>query len=97
MALSALGAGLSALGLMARPGAADAHLAIDRMRDQILGYDRTLSLGLRLLPAVKGSVGYGLEAAGAEVTGLKNNLTELDAAIARGHPVIEAKYCATVK
>ncbi|MBS1153598.1 MAG: putative metalloendopeptidase, partial [Myxococcaceae bacterium] len=79
---------LSALGLMARPAAADAHLAIDHMRDQILGYDSTKSLGLGLLPAVKGTVGYGLVAAGAEVTGLKNNLTELDAAIARGNPVI---------
>lgn len=79
---------LSALGLMAHPGAGDAYVAIDHMRDQILGYDSTKSLGLGLLPAVKGTVGYGLIAAGAEVTGLKNNLTELDAAIARGNPVI---------
>ena len=79
---------LSALGITSRPGAADASGAIDHMRDQILGYDSNKSLGRGLLPAVKGTVGYGLEAAGAQVTGLHNTLTDLDAALARGNPVI---------
>lgn len=79
---------LSALGLMSRPGAADASVAIDHMRDQILGYDSTASLGLSLLPPVKGTVGYGLQAAGAKVTGISSTVTDVDAALARGNPVI---------
>lgn len=79
---------LAALGLAPRPGPADAAVAIDKMRDAILGYDSSSSIGLGLLPAVKGTVGYGLVQAGAQVTGLKNTLAEVDAAIARGNPVI---------
>jgi peptidoglycan hydrolase-like protein with peptidoglycan-binding domain len=79
---------LSQLGLVPHPEAGGAYLAIDHQRDLILGYDSTASKGLSLLPAVKGTVGYGLIAAGAQVTGLHNTLTDLDAAIARGNPVI---------
>ncbi|MFO0599328.1 MAG: peptidoglycan-binding protein [Myxococcaceae bacterium] len=79
---------LSALGLRARPGATDASTAIDQMRDTILGYDSTKSLGLSLLPAVKGTVGYGLVQSGAQVTGLTNTVDNVNAAMARGNPVI---------
>ena len=37
---------------------------------------------------MKGTVGYGLQAAGATVTGLHANLTELNGALDRGNPVI---------
>lgn len=79
---------LAALGLAPRPGAADAYVAIDHMRDTILGYDSTKSLGLSLLPPVKGTVGYGLVQSGAQVTGLTNTLEAVDGAMSRGNPVI---------
>lgn len=79
---------LTALGMMPHPSATDAHTAIDHQRDLILGYDSSKSIGLSLLPPVKGTVGYGLVQAGAEVSGLKNTLPELDGALDRGHPVI---------
>ena len=80
---------LSALGIMTRPSAADASIAIDHMRDQIYGYDSTQSHGLGLGPAnYPGTVAYGLVAAGADVAMIKNNRTDLDAAIDRGNPVI---------
>lgn len=79
---------LSALGLMARPSAADASAAIDHMRDQLLGYDSKASIGLSLLPPVKGTVGYGLVAAGAQVSGLPSTVASIDEAMARGNPVI---------
>jgi hypothetical protein len=74
--------------MMPHPSATDAHTAIDHQRDLILGYDSSKSIGLSLLPPVKGTVGYGLVQAGAEVSGLKNTLPELDGALDRGHPVI---------
>ena len=79
---------LSALGLASRPSAADAHTAIDHQRDLIFGYDTTTSARLGLLPATKGTVGYGLEAAGAKVSGLRNTVADVDAALARGNPII---------
>lgn len=79
---------LSQLGMMPHPDAAGASAAIDAQRDRILGYDSTKSLGLSLLPANKGTVGYGLVQAGAVVTGLTNTVDAVNGALDRGHPVI---------
>lgn len=80
---------LAALGIASRPGAADAYLAIDHQRDLIYGYDTNVSHGLNLTPVdTKGTVGYGLVQAGADVTILAKDRNALDAALGRGNPVI---------
>lgn len=79
---------LSQLGMMPHPDAAGASAAIDTLRDRILGYDSTKSLGLSLLPANKGTVGYGLVQSGAVVTGLTNTVDAVNGALDCGHPII---------
>lgn len=78
---------LATLGIAGKPGAGEAHRAIDQMRDRILGFDSKKSLGLSLGPSTaKGTVAYGLAAAGATCTMLGKD--GLDAALDRGNPVI---------
>ncbi len=79
---------LSALGLQAPPAPGEASEAIDQMRDQSLGYDTSYSAPMNF-----GSLSNGLAQDGAVTQDLafqNGNLSEIDAALEAGNPVVAA-------